>query len=224
MNDEVKHERRRNVAIVAAVLIIGVGMVAAMFGVVRSMTSPTVALSAVSTPSATDSTSATTATPVPSTSSFTPPAPSWVGATTLSLPPAAQPTLTDPVPGQTADPDPDATVVSTTPGGQPSLPQPTSGTSATQPSELTQPTQPTQPTVATVSNVNLSCSRSGSKKIAARLTFTTTAQVTVAISAGGTVNRQQVGTGDASVEASGKGPAFCAAVVDGQPVGPIPAS
>ncbi|MEO8830209.1 hypothetical protein [Lapillicoccus sp.] len=222
MNDEFEHEGRRNVAIVAAVLIVGMGMVAAMFWVVKSMAPPSVVLSAVSTPTDAASTTAATATPVPATTSFTPPAPTWVDATTLNLPPAAQPTLTDPVPGETADPDPDAPVASTTPPPQSTPPQPTSGAS-TQPPQPPQPTQPAQPPRATVSNVNLTCSKNGGSKIAARLTFTTTAQVTVAISAGGNVDRKQVGAGDASVEASGKGPAFCAAVVGGQPVGPIPA-
>ena len=204
MNDELDvHEGRRNAVIVLAVLIVGVGMVVAMFWVMRSMPAPALTAAVVVPQSTTSTTLPTTATPVPETTTFVPPTASWTAPTTPDLPPPEQPTVTDPVPGQSPDPDPNSPAPVTLP-----------------PTQVT-----TQPAAGpSVTNVNLTCNKNDGGKITAKVSFTTTTKINVTISAGGQVDRKQVGPGDQTVSTSGRGAGFCAAVVGGQAVGPIPAS
>jgi hypothetical protein len=97
-------ETRRNAAIAIAVAVAAVTMVGLLFWIFSSLTGPALAVGPTAktgTPPPTSGAAApaaaqTTDTPPPTISSWTP-------TTTFSLPPPEQPTVTDPVPGQTAD-------------------------------------------------------------------------------------------------------------------------
>ena len=189
MNDELARDGRRTAAALLAVGAIVVTALMAMFWLLNGATAlslnpSVVRATATVTPTTTPELTATSAT-----TTFVPPTPGWVPPSeTPRLAPAELPTMTAPVPGQTADSPPAA------------APAP----------------------APAVSNVKLTCKGDG-KKATSKLTFTTTATVDVTLAAGDAMDRKSVGPGAVSMSNSGKGNA-CAAVVDGQPVGPVAAS
>ncbi len=188
MNDELARDGRRTAAALLAVGAIVVTALMAMFWLLNGATAlslnPSVVRATVTgTPTTTPELTATSAT-----TTFVPPTPGWVTPSeTPRIAPAELPTMTAPVPGQTAD-------------SPPAAPAP----------------------APAVSNVQLTCKADG-KKATSKLTFTTTTTVDVTLAAGDAVDRKSVGPGAVTMSNSGKGNA-CAAVVDGQPVGPVAAS
>lgn len=205
IDDPDRHEGRRNAALVVGLTVVTVAMVMVMFWVINSMPGPVLASAGVPTSRTTtvDTPGLTSAAP---TTTFVPPSASWTQTDTPSLPPPEQPTLSAPVPGESADPDPS---------------QPSPSVAPPPPAPLV--TNTPRP-VANISNLTLSCSKDNGKKVTAKLHFTTTTQVDVILSAGGEVDRRSPGPGDVSMAMAGRGAEFCVAQVAGRTVGPIPAT
>jgi hypothetical protein len=193
--DSDEQESRRYVGMAVAVAAVAVVVVGAMFLVIRNMDGPDLAVTAAV--KATTTTTAPAETPTSTTTSTPPPSMSWTVSETPSLPPPEQPTMTAPVETQAAAPT----------------------TTAAPP-----PPQPTQPQAPNISNVKLTCSKTGDRKVTAKLTFTTTTKVDVTLFAGGQVDHKQAGPGDVSMTTSGRGAEICLARVGDQSVGPIPAT
>lgn len=204
MNVENDHEGVRTALALACAAVVGLGAVVATFWVFNGTFSTASAggLQSIATPLSTTATiddlpQAT------STTTFVPPSPTtgFVPSVSLSIAPAELPTVTLPVPGQTADPHPQAAPVSI-PRGSPS----------------------SRPPAPSVSDISLSCHKNGDR-VMAGLTFRTTAVVSVWLSGGGNVSRQTTaGPGLVSITASGKRAPTCMAVVGTQQIGPMPAS
>jgi outer membrane biosynthesis protein TonB len=141
MNLEFEREGRRNAVVLAAVGGVAIAALLAMLWLFNSApATPLKAAVAGTTPTTTSVPSGETITSPPATT-VVPPKAQWVGPTsTVSIPPPELPTMTAAVPGQTADPDPNAPppVVPTKPPVVPTQPP----VVPTQP-----PVVPTQPPV-----------------------------------------------------------------------------
>ncbi len=141
MNLKLEHEGRRNAVVLAAVGGVAIAALLAMLWLFNSApATPLKAAVAGTTPTTTSVPSGETITSPPATT-VVPPKAQWVGPTsTVSIPPPELPTMTAAVPGQTADPDPNAPppVVPTKPPVVPTQPP----VVPTQP-----PVVPTQPPV-----------------------------------------------------------------------------
>ncbi len=141
MNLEFEREGRRNAVVLAAVGGVAIAALLAMLWLFNSApATPLKAAVAGTTPTTTSVPSGETITSPPATT-VVPPKAQWVGPTsTVSIPPPELPTMTAAVPGQTADPDPNAPppVVPTQPPVVPTQPP----VVPTQP-----PVVPTQPPV-----------------------------------------------------------------------------
>lgn len=144
--------------------------------------------------------------PTTSTTTFVPPSPSATPFTAAPLSvhvaPAELPTMTAPVPGQVADPDPGASAGPTRP---------------------VTPPPPTSAPSAVVSALSLSCRRSGNR-IVAGLSFRSTAAVPVSLMAGGEARQESAGPGAVTMSVAGKRGSFCLATVGTQRIGPMNAS
>jgi hypothetical protein len=187
-------ETRRNATIAIAVAVAAVTMVGLLFWIFNSLSRPALAVG----PAAKTATSAPTsaAAPVAAPTTDTPPPTiaSWTPTTTVSLPPPEQPTVTEPVPAQTAD-----------------QPQPTTQAAPA-------------PPAPSITNLNLQCAKADRRGVAAKLTFTTTTKVDVVLAAGSQVEHKSAGPGNVSLAASGRAPDICFAKVGDQTVGPVPAT
>jgi len=223
------------------VVLIAVGGAAvaallAMLWLFNSATgSPLKSVVAVATPTTTAALSGETIT-ASATTTVVPPTPTWVGPTaTATIAPPELPTMTAPVPGQTADPDPNAPPPPVAPAPPPVAPAPPPVAPAPPPvapapppvapapPPVAGPTPPQQPPAPSVSNVSLGCKRNG-KNVTARLAFTTTTKVEVTLTAGGDVGHTSAGPGTVALSASGRGDPVCSAMIGTQAVGPVAAS
>jgi len=109
MNLKLEHEGRRNAVVLAAVGGVAIAALLAMLWLFNSApATPLKAAVAGTTPTTTSVPSGETITSPPATT-VVPPKAQWVGPTsTVSIPPPELPTMTAAVPGQTADPNPNA--------------------------------------------------------------------------------------------------------------------
>jgi len=134
--------------------------------------------------------------------------------------------MTAAVPGQTADPNPNAPppVVPTPPPVVPTQPPATATAPPVVPTRppAAPPPPPSSP-AASVSNISLTCNRNG-KNIIAKLSFTSTTKVDVTMSAGDGVGRTSAGPGTFALSATGQGTPVCSGKVGDQAVGPVAAS
>ena len=253
MNLEFEREGRRNAVVLAAVGGVAIAALLAMLWLFNSApATPLKAAVAGTTPTTTSVPSGETITSPPATT-VVPPKAQWVGPTsTVSIPPPELPTMTAAVPGQTADPDPNAPppvvptpppvvptqppVVPTQPPVVPTKPPvvptkpPATATAPpvvpTRPSATaTPPPTPPPPSspAASVSNISLTCNRNG-KNIIAKLSFTSTTKVDVTMSAGDGVGRTSAGPGTVALSATGQGAPVCSGKAGDQAVGPVAAS
>ncbi len=253
MNLEFEREGRRNAVVLAAVGGVAIAALLAMLWLFNSApATPLKAAVAGTTPTTTSVPSGETITSPPATT-VVPPKAQWVGPTsTVSIPPPELPTMTAAVPGQTADPDPNAPppvvptqppvvptqppVVPTQPPVVPTKPPvvptkpPATATAPpvvpTRPSATaTPPPTPPPPSspAASVSNISLTCNRNG-KNIIAKLSFTSTTKVDVTMSAGDGVGRTSAGPGTFALSATGQGAPVCSGKAGDQAVGPVAAS
>jgi len=235
MDSELEHEGRRTAVVLVAVGGVAVAALLAMLWLFNSATGPPLkSVVAAAAPTTSAVPPGETITPTPTTTVL-PPTPTWVGPTaTAAIPPPELPTMTAPVPGQTADPDPNAPPPPV-PVQPPAIPAPPQVAPAPPPPVAPAPLPPpvapappppvagAAPPAPSVSNVNLGCKRNG-KNVTARLTFTTTTRVDVTLSAGGDVGRTSAGPGTVALSASGRGDPVCSAMVGTQTVGPVTAS
>ena len=186
-------EARRNTTIAISVAVAAVTMVALLYWLFSSLTGPALAVA----PAAVTSTATSTGTPVPTQSeTATPPPPPTIASWT--------PTTTFSLP----------------PPEQPTMTAPVETQAADQPSA---PPTPAQPPAASISNVNLQCAKGDSRRVTAKLTFTTTTKIDVILSAGGQIDHKSAGPGNVSMTTSGRGAEICFAKIGDQTVGPIPA-
>ena len=186
-------EARRNTTIAISVAVAAVTMVALLYWLFSSLTGPALAVA----PAAVTSTATPTGTPVPTQSqTATPPPPPTIASWT--------PTTTFSLP----------------PPEQPTMTAPVETQAADQPSA---PPTPAQPPAASISNVNLQCAKGDSRRVTAKLTFTTTTKIDVVLSAGGQIDHKSAGPGNVSMTTSGRGAEICFAKIGDQTVGPIPA-
>ena len=222
MDTELEHEGRRTAVVLIAVGGAAVAALLAMLWLFNSATgSPLKSVVAVATPTTTAALSGETIT-ASATTTVVPPTPTWVGPTaTATIAPPELPTMTAPVPGQTADPDPNAPPPPVAPAPPPVAPAPPPVAPA--PPPVAGPTPPQQPPAPSVSNVSLGCKRNG-KNVTARLAFTTTTKVEVTLTAGGDVGHTSAGPGTVALSASGRGDPVCSAMIGTQAVGPVAAS
>jgi len=239
MNLKLEHEGRRNAVVLAAVGGVAIAALLAMLWLFNSApATPLKAAVAGTTPTTTSVPSGETITSPPATT-VVPPKAQWVGPTsTVSIPPPELPTMTAAVPGQTADPNPNAPppvvptpppVVPTQPPVVPTQPPvvPTQPpvVPTKPPATATPPPTPPPPSspAASVSNIGLTCNRNG-KNIIAKLSFTSTSKVDVTMSAGDGVGRTSAGPGTFALSATGQGAPVCSGKVGDQAVGPVAAS
>jgi len=253
MNLEFEREGRRNAVVLAAVGGVAIAALLAMLWLFNSApATPLKAAVAGTTPTTTSVPSGETITSPPATT-VVPPKAQWVGPTsTVSIPPPELPTMTAAVPGQTADPDPNAPppvvptqppVVPTQPPVVPTQPpvvptKPPATTTAPPVVPTPPPVVPTRPSAtatppptppppsspaASVSNISLTCNRNG-KNIIAKLSFTSTTKVDVTMSAGDGVGRTSAGPGTVALSATGQGAPVCSGRAGDQAVGPVAAS
>jgi len=238
MNLELEHEGRRNAVVLAAVGGVAIAALLAMLWLFNSApATPLKAAVAGTTPTTTSVPSGETITSPPATT-VVPPKAQWVGPTsTVSIPPPELPTMTAAVPGQTADPDPNAPppvvptqppVVPTQPPVVPTQPpvvptQPPVVSTRPSATATPPPTPPPPSPAASVSNISLTCNRNG-KNIIAKLSFTSTTKVDVTMSAGDGVGRTSAGPGTVALSATGQGAPVCSGKAGDQAVGPVAAS
>jgi len=231
MNLEFEREGRRNAVVLAAVGGVAIAALLAMLWLFNSApATPLKAAVAGTTPTTTSVPSGETITSPPATT-VVPPKAQWVGPTsTVSIPPPELPTMTAAVPGQTADPDPNAPppVVPTQPPVVPTkppvVPTPPPVVSTRPSATATPPPTPPPPSpAASVSNISLTCNRNG-KNIIAKLSFTSTTKVDVTMSAGDGVGRTSAGPGTVALSATGQGAPVCSGKAGDQAVGPVAAS
>lgn len=227
MNLELEHEGRRNAVVLAAVGGVAIAALLAMLWLFNSApATPLKAAVAGTTSTTTSVPSGETITSPPATT-VVPPKAQWVGPTsTVSIPPPELPTMTAAVPGQTADPNPNAPppVVPTPPPVVPTQPPATATAPPVVPTRppAAPPPPPSSP-AASVSNISLTCNRNG-KNIIAKLSFTSTTKVDVTMSAGDGVGRTSAGPGTFALSATGQGTPVCSGKVGDQAVGPVAAS
>jgi len=238
MNLEFEREGRRNAVVLAAVGGVAIAALLAMLWLFNSApATPLKAAVAGTTPTTTSVPSGETITSPPATT-VVPPKAQWVGPTsTVSIPPPELPTMTAAVPGQTADPDPNAPppvvptqppVVPTQPPVVPTQPpvvptQPPVVSTRPSATATPPPTPPPPSPAASVSNISLTCNRNG-KNIIAKLSFTSTTKVDVTMSAGDGVGRTSAGPGTVALSATGQGAPVCSGKAGDQAVGPVAAS
>jgi len=238
MNLEFEREGRRNAVVLAAVGGVAIAALLAMLWLFNSApATPLKAAVAGTTPTTTSVPSGETITSPPATT-VVPPKAQWVGPTsTVSIPPPELPTMTAAVPGQTADPDPNAPppvvptqppVVPTQPPVVPTQPpvvptQPPVVPTRPSATATPPPTPPPPSPAASVSNISLTCNRNG-KNIIAKLSFTSTTKVDVTMSAGDGVGRTSAGPGTVALSATGQGAPVCSGKAGDQAVGPVAAS